>query len=80
MIHVILEGIAPLEIKCVMKHLILLGQLDLDVLNIALVGFHTLLFMLEINQAPQQWFSTFFWASAPLYIIQVAYRPPLNIM
>ncbi|CAG5851037.1 unnamed protein product [Menidia menidia] len=39
MMHVILEGIAPLEIKCVIKHLVLLGQLDLDVLNTALAGF-----------------------------------------
>lgn len=37
--HIILEGIAPLEIKCVMKQLILLGQLDLDVFNTALTGF-----------------------------------------
>ena len=37
--HVILEGIAPLEIKCVMKHLVLLGQLDLDVFNSALLAF-----------------------------------------
>jgi len=37
--HIILEGIAPLEIKCVIKHLVLLGQLDLDVLNSALTGF-----------------------------------------
>ena len=39
MMHIILEGIAPLEIKCVMKRLILLGQLDLDVFNTALTGF-----------------------------------------
>ena len=37
--HIILEGIAPLEIKCVIKHLVLLGQLDLDLLNSAIVGF-----------------------------------------
>lgn len=39
MMHVILEGIAPLEIKCVLKQLVLLGQLNLDVLNTALSGF-----------------------------------------
>lgn len=39
MMHIILEGIAPSEIKCVIKHLVLLGQLDLDVLNTALTGF-----------------------------------------
>ncbi|XP_054866338.1 uncharacterized protein LOC118469167 [Amphiprion ocellaris] len=33
MMHIILEGIAPLEIKCVMKQLILLGQLDLGCLQ-----------------------------------------------
>ncbi|XP_029021786.1 uncharacterized protein LOC114864938 [Betta splendens] len=37
--HIILEGIAPLEIKCVIKELINLGQIDLDVLNTALTGF-----------------------------------------
>lgn len=37
--HIILEGIASLKIKYVMKHLVLLGQLDLDVLNSALLGF-----------------------------------------
>ncbi|KAM3583191.1 uncharacterized protein V6R79_011079 [Siganus canaliculatus] len=37
--HIILEGIAPLEIKCVIKHLVILGQLDLDALNTALTGF-----------------------------------------
>jgi len=31
--HVILEGIAPLEIKCMLKQLVLLGQLDLDAFN-----------------------------------------------
>nr|XP_040046980.1 uncharacterized protein LOC120827889 [Gasterosteus aculeatus aculeatus] len=39
LMHIILEGIAPLEIKCVLKQLVLLGQLDLDVLNTALTGF-----------------------------------------
>lgn len=37
--HVILEGIAPLEIKCVLKQLVLLGQLDLDVFNADIIGF-----------------------------------------
>lgn len=36
LMHIILEGIAPLEIKCVLKQLVLL---DLDVLNTALTGF-----------------------------------------
>lgn len=39
MMHIILEGIAPLEIKCVIKHFVLLGLLDLDVRNSALTGF-----------------------------------------
>lgn len=37
--HIILEGIVPLEIKCVIKQLVLLGQLDLDIVNTALAGF-----------------------------------------
>lgn len=37
--HIILEGIATSEIKCVIKHLVLLGQLDLDVLSSALLEF-----------------------------------------
>ncbi|XP_051797996.1 uncharacterized protein LOC110970637 [Acanthochromis polyacanthus] len=37
--HIILEGIAPLEIKCVIKHLVLLGQLNLDDFNAGIVGF-----------------------------------------
>lgn len=36
---IILEGIDPLEIKCVLKHLVLSGQLDLDTLNAALLDF-----------------------------------------
>ena len=39
MMHIILEGIAPLEIKLVLKHLILTGQLDLNRLNSAIKGF-----------------------------------------
>ncbi|KAL4008313.1 hypothetical protein ACER0C_002165 [Sarotherodon galilaeus] len=39
MMHVIFEGIAPLEIKCVLKHLVLMGELDLDLFNAALTGF-----------------------------------------
>ena len=39
MMHIILEGIAPLEIKSVLKQLVLLGQLDLDVVNSAVTGF-----------------------------------------
>lgn len=37
--HVILEGIAPLEIKCMLKQLVILGQLDLDVFNADIIGF-----------------------------------------
>jgi len=37
--HVILEGIAPLEIKCMLKQLVLLGQLDLDAFNSDIIGF-----------------------------------------
>ena len=37
--HVILEGIAPLEIKHVLNHLVQSGQIDLDSLNSAIFGF-----------------------------------------
>ncbi|MEQ2181922.1 hypothetical protein GOODEAATRI_016650 [Goodea atripinnis] len=37
--HVILEGVAPYEIKCVLKHLVLSGQMDLDTFNSAIVSF-----------------------------------------
>lgn len=37
--HVILEGIAQFEVKCVLKQLILLGQIDLDTFNSAILGF-----------------------------------------
>lgn len=37
--HVILEGIAQLEVKCVLKHLVLSGQIDLDTFNSAILGF-----------------------------------------
>lgn len=37
--HVILEGVAPLEVKTVLKHLVLSGQLDLDTLNSAILGY-----------------------------------------
>ncbi|XP_049331198.1 uncharacterized protein LOC125799173 [Astyanax mexicanus] len=37
--HVILEGVAPLEIKSVLKHLVLSGQLDLDTFNSAVLGY-----------------------------------------
>jgi len=36
--HVILEGVAPLEVKTVLKHLVLSGQLDLDAFNSAILG------------------------------------------
>ena len=37
--HIILEGIAPMEIKCVLNHLILSGQIDLDTFNSAMYCF-----------------------------------------
>ncbi|XP_037553160.1 uncharacterized protein LOC119429642, partial [Nematolebias whitei] len=37
--HVILEGVAPYEIKCVLKHLVLSGHMDLDTFNSAIVSF-----------------------------------------
>ena len=37
--HVIFEGVAPMEIKLVLKHLILLGQLELDEFNSAIQNF-----------------------------------------
>lgn len=37
--HVILEGVAPYEIKCVLKHLVLSGYMDLDAFNSAIICF-----------------------------------------
>ncbi|KAK7886077.1 hypothetical protein WMY93_025698 [Mugilogobius chulae] len=37
--HVILEGIAPLEVKCVLNHLIQAGYIDLDTINSGILGF-----------------------------------------
>ena len=37
--HVILEGIAPLEIKNVLNHLIQSGQITLDSVNSAILGY-----------------------------------------
>ncbi|KAI2664018.1 ADP,ATP carrier protein 3 [Labeo rohita] len=37
--HVILEGVAPLIVKTVLKHLVLSGQLDLDTLNSVILGY-----------------------------------------
>lgn len=37
--HVIFEGAAPMEVKLVLKHLILSGQLELDVFNSAIQNF-----------------------------------------
>ncbi|XP_061734388.1 uncharacterized protein LOC133537390 [Nerophis ophidion] len=37
--HVILEGVAPYEIKCVLKHLVLSGHMDLDTFNSGIIGF-----------------------------------------
>ncbi|KAL2076343.1 hypothetical protein ACEWY4_028044 [Coilia grayii] len=37
--HVILEGIAPMEIKCVLNHLIQSGEISLDSVNSGILGF-----------------------------------------
>ncbi|KAF3857496.1 hypothetical protein F7725_009355 [Dissostichus mawsoni] len=37
--HIILEGVAPMEIKCVLKYLILSGQMELDIFNSAMQSF-----------------------------------------
>lgn len=37
--HIILEGVAPMEIKYVLKHLVLSGQFELDMFNSALQSF-----------------------------------------
>jgi len=37
--HIILEGVAPMEIKCVLKHLVLSGQMELDMFNSAIQSF-----------------------------------------
>lgn len=37
--HIILEGVAPMEIKCVLKYLVLSGQLELDMFNSAMQSF-----------------------------------------
>ena len=37
--HVILEGIAPMEVKNVLKHIVLSGQLDLAKFNSAVLGY-----------------------------------------
>lgn len=37
--HVILEGVAPYEIKCVLKYLVLSGHTDLDTFNSGIIGF-----------------------------------------
>lgn len=41
--HVILEDVAPCEIKCVLKHLVLSGHMDLDNFNSGMTGFPTLM-------------------------------------
>ncbi|CAJ1050800.1 uncharacterized protein LOC127420693 isoform X2 [Xyrichtys novacula] len=38
--HIILEGVAPYEIKCVLKQLVLSGHMNLDTLNSAIIGFN----------------------------------------
>lgn len=37
--HIILEGVAPMEIKCVLKHLVLSGQMESDMFNSAMQSF-----------------------------------------
>lgn len=37
--HIILEGVAPMEIKCVLKYLVLSGQMELDMFNSAMLSF-----------------------------------------
>lgn len=37
--HIILEGVAPLEIKCVLKYLVLSGQMELDMFNSVMQSF-----------------------------------------
>nr|XP_054587799.1 uncharacterized protein LOC129153069 [Nothobranchius furzeri] len=37
--HIILEGVAPMEIKCVLKYLVLSGNLELDIFNSAMQTF-----------------------------------------
>lgn len=37
--HVIFEGVAPMEIKLVLKNLILSGQIELDQINSAIIHF-----------------------------------------
>ena len=37
--HIMLEGVVPLEMKCVLKHLILSGEIDLDFINLCINGF-----------------------------------------
>lgn len=37
--HIILEGVAPMEIKCVLKYLVLSGHMELDIFNSAMQSF-----------------------------------------
>lgn len=37
--HIMLEGVVPQEIKCALKHLILSGHIDLDSINSGIQGF-----------------------------------------
>ena len=37
--RIILEGVAPMEVKCVLKYLVLSGQMELDVFNSAMQSF-----------------------------------------
>lgn len=38
--HIILEGVAAYEIKCVLKQLVLSGHMELDTFNSAIIGFN----------------------------------------
>ncbi len=37
--HIILEGVAPMEIKCVLKDRVLSGHMELDMFNSAMQSF-----------------------------------------
>lgn len=39
LIHIVLEGVAPMTIKLVLKHLVLSGQMEIDVFNSAVQNF-----------------------------------------
>lgn len=37
--HIILEGVAPMELKCVLKYLVLSGHMELEMFNSAMQSF-----------------------------------------